>query len=125
MPTNAEWEAAVGESLYPWGDYYPPHWDDGNYAILENGDFDLEKTGLDGIRGTAPVASFKPNALGFHDLGGNVREWTCDAQDKDTQKRTLRGGGWNNFKEYCRVSNVEPNLASSSSPNYGFRLVRK
>jgi serine/threonine protein kinase len=125
MPTNAEWEAAVGESLYPWGDYYPPHWDDGNYAILETGDSDLGKTGLDGILGTAPVASFKPNALGFHDLGGNVREWTCDTRDKDTQKRTLRGGGWNNSKEYCRVSNVEPNLASSSSLNYGFRLVRK
>ena len=23
LPTNAEWEIAVGTSKYPWGDYYP------------------------------------------------------------------------------------------------------
>jgi tetratricopeptide (TPR) repeat protein len=33
LPTNAEWEAAVGTTKYPWGDYYPPSWDDGNYAV--------------------------------------------------------------------------------------------
>ncbi len=72
LPTNAEWEAAVGTSNYPWGDYYPPNWDDGNYAVAEDGKLDPQGVGVDGIKGTAPVGSFKMNVLGFYDLGGNV-----------------------------------------------------
>jgi Sulfatase-modifying factor enzyme 1 len=34
LPTNAEWEAAVGTSAYPWGGYFPPHWDDGNCVAV-------------------------------------------------------------------------------------------
>ena len=57
LPTNAEWEAAVGTSTYPWGDYFPPKWDDGNYAILEDGKDDPKRIGVDGILGTAPELS--------------------------------------------------------------------
>jgi formylglycine-generating enzyme required for sulfatase activity len=78
LPTVAEWKSAAGTSTYPWGEYYPPNWDDGNYSILEDGKHDPKGTGADGIKGTAPVGSFKPNALGFCDLGGNAREWTWD-----------------------------------------------
>jgi serine/threonine protein kinase len=93
LPTNAEWEAAVGTTKYPWGEYYPPNWDDGNYAVLENGKVDPLHVGVDGVNGTAPVGSFKANGLGFYDLGGNVCEWMWDVDEK-TGKAVYRGGNW-------------------------------
>ena len=124
LPTNAEWEAAVGTSTYPWGEYFPPKWDDGNYAILEDGKDDPKKIGADGIWGTAPVGSFKPNALGFYDLGGNAAEYMWDGLDEKTGKRVLRGGDWydgaNNARSAFR-SNFTPTAAFNS---FGFRLAR-
>jgi hypothetical protein len=100
MPTDAEWEAATGDSEYVWGDYYPPKWDDGNYAVAPDGSADPAKVGVDGIFGTAPVGSFKPNALGFYDLGGNVFEWMWE-EDMQRKGPTVRGGGWNHGREFC------------------------
>ena len=102
MPTDAEWEAATGDSEYVWGDYYPPKWDDGNYAVAADGSADPAKVGVDGIFGTAPVGSFKPNALGFYDLGGNVFEWMWE-EDMQRKGPTVRGGGWNQGREFCLV----------------------
>ena len=113
LPTNAEWEAAVGGTEYPWGDYYPPHWDDGNYAVAADGKRDPLLVGGDGILGTAPVASFKPNALGFYDLGGNVAEFMWDGVD----------GRWDSFSTYCRVTNHGAYILNSSSITLGFRIA--
>ena len=126
LPTNAEWEAAVGTSTYPWGEYFPPKWDDGNYAILEDGKKDPKNVGVDGILGTAPVGSFKPNALGFYDLGGNALEWMWDGFDAKDPKsnRVLRGGYWSNGADYARSAcrfNFNPSAAYNF---YGFRLAR-
>ncbi len=127
LPTNAEWDAAAGTSTYPWGDYFPPHWDDGNYAILEDGKADPKKIGVDGILGTAPVGSFKPNALGFYDLGGNTAEWMLDGFDAKDPKahRVLRGGRWSYGGSFFR-SDFRNNLYTPSSANSpdGFRLAR-
>jgi tetratricopeptide (TPR) repeat protein len=123
LPTNAEWEAAVGPTKYPWGDYYPPHWDDGNYAVGVDGKEDPQKVGVDGILGTAPVGSFKPNALGFYDLGGNVWEWMWDGQDEKTGNRVIRGGSWYNNAGYCAVGNRFNNIPTNSNNNSGFRLA--
>ncbi len=123
LPTNAEWEAAVGPTKYPWGDYYPPHWDDGNYAVGVDGKEDPQKVGVDGILGTAPVGSFKPNALGFYDLGGNVWEWMWDGQDEKTGNRVFRGGSWNRFAEYCAVGFRYSSYPTYSYIAYGFRLA--
>jgi serine/threonine protein kinase len=104
LPTNAEWESAVGQALYPWGKYFPPKWDDGNYVFLEDGKEDPQRVGVDGIKGTAPVGSFKPNALGFYDLGGNVAEWMWDGLDEKTGFRVSRGGGWSSNAGICRAA---------------------
>jgi formylglycine-generating enzyme required for sulfatase activity len=123
LPTNAEWEAAVGRTKYPWGEYFPPQWNDGNYAILPDGKTDPQKVGVDGIKGTAPVGSFKPNALGFYDLGGNVSEWMWDGVEEKTGKRVIRGGGWSNGAGNCAVADrisLNPGLRDDS---LGFRVA--
>ena len=124
LPTNAEWEAAVGTTTYPWGGYYPPHWDDGNYAILPDGRDRSDKMGVDGIRGTAPVGSFKPNALGFYDLGGNVAEWTWDGGTPGT--RLVRGASWLDGKEGIVRSSHNLSRSKSAALNIiGIRMVRR
>ena len=121
LPTNAEWEAAVGTSTYPWGDYFPPKWDDGNYAMLEDGTNDPQKVGVDGILGTAPVGSFKPNALGFYDLGGNAPEWIGD---RPGGYCVLRGGNFSNaFSARSSQSSYKLNPHDTNYHN-GFRLAR-
>ena len=126
LPTNTEWEAAVGTSTYPWGDYFPPKWDDGNYAILADGKDDLKKIGVDGILGTAPVGSFKANALGFYDLGGNVAEWMLDGFDAKDPKanRVLRGGDWSRNANYARSASRSNGTPAYANNSFGFRLAR-
>lgn len=123
LPTNAEWDAAVGRSIWPWGDDYPPKWDEGNYAVDSKGGFDQGRVGEDKISGTAPVASFKPNELGFFDLGGNVAEWVLDGTATDG-KRVVRGGSWVEFGKVCRSDFQHRVPANRRDTDTGFRLVR-
>lgn len=124
LPTNAEWEAAVGPSAYPWGDYYPPSSMDGNYAIRTDGKDDPELIGIDGFYGTAPVESFKANALGFYDLGGNVWEWMWDVSPDNKGQFALRGGGWISAGVNCAVPHVYLSAPDIKNGHHGFRLVR-
>jgi formylglycine-generating enzyme required for sulfatase activity len=125
LPKNEEWEAAVGKTKYPWGEYFPPKKQDGNYSILADGKDDPAIVGVDGIKGTAAVGSFKANALGFVDLGGNVWEWMLDGYDlKDPKaQRRRRGGGWNGTASSCTVVHHNISPPTVSSTNFGFRVV--
>jgi formylglycine-generating enzyme required for sulfatase activity len=126
LPKNEEWEVAVGKTKYPWGEYFPPKKEDGNYAILADGKDDPAKVGVDGIKGTAPVGSFKPNALGFYDLGGNVEEWMLDGFDEKNPKANPvnRGGNWGSIASNCAVVGRN-NLytPTGSYINSGFRVA--
>lgn len=109
LPSDAEWSAAVGlqsekgrtpreksqngrEDIYPWGRYYPPNSEDGNYHedLLD-----------DGYEGIAPVMSFRANELGLHDMGGNVCEWCQDWLDDSQRVRVRRGSSWK-WNSYMR-----------------------
>ena len=124
LPKNAEWEAAVGTSKYPWGDYYPPSWDDGNYNVPADGKGgDPAKVGVDGTKGTAPVGSFKANVLGFYDLGGNAAEWMWDGLDKKTGQRQSRGGLWYGIGVGCTVAFYYKNPPVHRNHGLGFRVA--
>jgi hypothetical protein len=125
LPLNSEWDAAVGNTKYPWGEYYPPHWDDGNYKILEDGAGDPKQIGVDGIFGTAPVASFNANALGFYDLGGNATEWMWDPDEK-TGEGIMRGSSWFNYEGLSYSASKQKGRREVSGWSHnGIRLVRK
>jgi serine/threonine protein kinase len=125
LPTNVEWEAAVGTSVYPWGDYFPPHWDDGNYMIMEDGRDDPKRVGVDGIKETAPVGSFKPNTLGFYDMGGNAAEWILDGVGLKNEERVLRGASYRNGGGNSRSSFRRSRSPVTVDYDFGFRIVRR
>ena len=111
LPTDAEWSMACGlreaeadprfplSGRYPWGPAFPPPEGAGNYAGEETLGWQRSAAwpALRGYRDrfftTAPVGSFAANALGLHDLGGNVWEW-CEDGPGAGDARWLRGGSW-------------------------------
>lgn len=66
---------------------------------------------------THPVGKKQANELGLYDMSGNVDEWCSDwfsSYSSDSQSdptgptngshRVLRGGTWNSYAKFCRVS---------------------
>ena len=149
LPTDAQWEYACRAgtaTVYQWGDD-PDHgkgWCNVADATAKQ-KFTWWKTfsWADGHVFTAPVASYKPNAWGLHDMHGNVMEWCRDwydakyysanataldpagpAQGKD---RVVRGGSWRFTVGFCRSAyrgSAHPVSASAFfSRQRGFRVV--
>ena len=94
---------------------------------------------------THPVGTKKANALGLHDMSGNVWEWCFDRYNGDPtanddayksgrfvvapqgavsgDNRVLRGGSWFNRAEFCVVGARSYSIPGISGGSLGFRVV--
>ncbi len=128
LPHEAEWEHAARA-----GDAGP--WQGPRGALAES---DLEQVAWFATStgaGSHPVGRRKPNALGLHDLHGNVWEWCADRYGPyspvpisdplgiESDLRVARGGSWGDAPALLRVANrlaVDPGLRSAY---LGFRIA--
>ncbi len=148
LPSEAEFEYALraGRSgRFPWGDDRVPPEGMGNFTGSE----DVSPSGRrwnnafigygDGYWGPAPVASFRPNPWGLHDMGGNLSEWVADCWHSSYRRapsdgvawfnpgcrqRLVRGGNWANAPEQVRAAWRLQQDSDVTSARIGFRLVR-
>jgi formylglycine-generating enzyme required for sulfatase activity/serine/threonine protein kinase len=147
LPTDAEWSAAVGlrneggntpeardgkiRNEFPWGKSWPPPAGAGNYAdkAAKGARGGVIDNYSDGFAQTAPAGSFKPNALGVYDLGGNVWEWCAEGYKGESGASgrdwgVLRGGSWATSSKSEMQSSYR-NVVDRNERDviYGFRCV--
>ncbi|WP_181108610.1 formylglycine-generating enzyme family protein [Xanthomonas arboricola] len=148
VPSEAEFEYAVRAGTtgrYPWGNAGSPPLDAGNFT----GGNDVSRSGRhwnngfvgygDGFWGPAPVGSFRANAWGLHDMGGNLSEWVADCWhasyrrapadgaawfNPGCRQRMIRGGSWANSPQQTRAAWRQSQDSDSTSARIGFRLAR-
>ncbi len=148
LPTEAEWEYACragSHSRYPNGN--DPQ---ALLQIANTFDADTAKNwprwqpyaleGHDGYPFTAPVGSFKANAMGLYDMLGNAWEWVADWYDEayyahspandppgpaDGSVRVRRGGSWHTWALYARCSYRNWNSPQTRYTLVGMRLLRE
>ena len=118
FPTESEWELAcrAGET----DDILPENLDDVAW-FAENAKGSTHRVG-----------SKAPNALGFHDMLGNVSEWTdtgfAEVYPSAAQRLgllhdyILRGGSWKEEAEDCMPDSRDRDAAGSKDNDTGLRL---
>ena len=134
LPTEAEWEYAYRAGTTTAFHSYPGQ-PTGFYndSLLDNIAWYSANAGSQ----THAVGGKFANALGLHDMSGNVSEWCQDwygayssaAQTNPTgpatgSLRLLRGGYWYVGSSFCRGSRRGDGYPSDAYGSFGFRAVR-
>ncbi len=147
LPTEAEWtwaaryQGGAGELKFPWGASMPAESGSGNFAdISAKRVLSLYMEDYnDGYAVAAPVAKFKANAMGLHDLGGNVAEWIHDyyqtypgAEKKmftdpmgpdSGEMHLIRGPSWRSGG-LSELRLAYRDFDKEARPDLGFRIAR-
>lgn len=143
LPTEAQWEYAYRAgncAPYPWGSAQTDAKGYENVVDLaykkrfpwQNVWFPFD----DGVALLSPVKSFRPNAWGLYDMGGNLQEWCEDAfqaypndgadesaaQGSPTAGRVLRGGVWLGA-DHSRAADRFSLLPAGRRDFVGFRVA--
>lgn len=133
LPWEAEWEYAVRAGTR--GDTYEGDLSDlrGNDPMLDKLAWFSENSG----GSTHPVGRKTPNALGLHDMLGNVWEWVQDwygdykgglvtdlAGPGMGSYRVARGGSWMSYAWRCRSSYRSRDDPDTRNHYLGFRLLK-
>ena len=140
LPTEAEWEYAAreGGKKVRFGNgkdlAYPAEI---NFDASEKCKRPYSMVGEYRQKTIAVGSLHCPNALGLHDMSGNVWEWCADwfgtyptaAQTNpvgpaDGSYRVLRGGSWNYDPQLARVADRSNNGPTNRLSYLGFRLAR-
>lgn len=161
LPFEREWESAAragSDTPWPEGELAPSLEGMANLAdrsLLRAGfSGEYEDWLEDGYGAHAPVGSFRPNALGLHDMVGNVAEWCFDgfgspiqpdsssvldgveaipagASTAEAQSNSLvplaritRGGSWGTSAAFARSSSRYPTPSGAVSNDLGLRPAR-
>lgn len=135
LPSEAQWEwAARAASAQPMPTHEQPA-----AANTWQGRFPMVDQARDGHAGLAPVGCYAPNALGLHDLIGNVWELTSDVfrphgqevvssagPRRGLSQWVIKGGSFLCSPDYCmryRPGSRQPQDEDLGSSHVGFRTV--
>ena len=157
LPTEAEWEYAArwqgsdSTNAEKYGEVWLTKLNSASGAKVDWNNVDETKAvawyGANSDSKTHPVGEKQKNALGLHDMSGNVWEWCFDGYDNDPTvndaaytsggfvvdpqgapaasgiHRVFRGGCWGNFAEVCVVGGRSYGNPGFSDVILGFRVA--